>query len=368
MNNILFIGLNGYAGSGKDTLAKALRIMLDNDFTSFEEFLTFYNEHEGYSTNNHFKYATYSGYNSGTSRCMCIAFADQLKTICANLFGIPTDRFYYNKGNSFVCVNKDFEYTEDIPVGHIINAKEFYYNNDMILSSDERYYMSLREILVYVGTYLIQQNVNRLTFINIVNNQIIKEASNNKNLNYVICTDVRFQHEFDYIKKKHGIMINIVRDDVKQLDNVAEHNFDDADEDEFDYIIENNSTYEDMFLQMWNIIHVQINEFNNMTENLATRDNTHNYVRLIDTNNDDTVKFEICTEYPIRRIGYSENQISLVDLQGGPLIEVNDYLQVKHDNEQSEENGRESPNYFVQKINCYDDFHYTKYVIICRLV
>ena len=34
-NNILFIGLNGYAGSGKDTLAKALKIMLDKNFNTF---------------------------------------------------------------------------------------------------------------------------------------------------------------------------------------------------------------------------------------------------------------------------------------------------------------------------------------------
>ena len=111
MNNILFIGLNGYAGSGKDTLAKALRIMLDNDFKTFDEFLDYYNSYEGYGVNHNFKYATTPSAYDGLSRTMCIAFADQLKTICANLFGIPIDRFYYNKGNSFVCVNKDFEYT-----------------------------------------------------------------------------------------------------------------------------------------------------------------------------------------------------------------------------------------------------------------
>ena len=113
-NNILFIGLNGYAGSGKDTLAKALIIMLDNNFNTFKDFISFYNEHEGYGVKHDVKYATsIDKKNISKERCMCIAFADQLKKICSDMFGIPVDRFYYNKGNSFVCINKDFEYTEE---------------------------------------------------------------------------------------------------------------------------------------------------------------------------------------------------------------------------------------------------------------
>lgn len=358
-NNILFIGLNGYAGSGKDTLAKALKIMLDNKFTTFEDFITYYNEHEGYGIKHDFKYATsINKNNTMKERCMCIAFADQLKKICSDMFGIPVERFYYNKGNSFVCINKDFEYTEEEPTGHLIDAEEYYYNNDEISSSDERYYMSLREILVYVGTYLVQQNINKLTFVNIVNNTIEHIKDNNENLSYVICTDVRFQHEFDYIKKKHGIMINIVRDDVEQLDNVAEHSFDDTDKTEFDYVIENNSTYEDMFKQMWDIIHRNV-IFYNQTINLETRDKTPNYLRLINIDiNDGFLDFEVCTEYSLRRISSADNKIQLIDLQGGPSFEVNSLINAKSG----------VINYLIQSIQSIDDYNYNKYILKCKIL
>lgn len=359
-NNILFIGLNGYAGSGKDTLAKALKLMLDIEFDNFDAFLAYYNEHEGYGIKHDFKYATSSidKKNISKERCMCIAFADQLKKICSDMFGIPVERFYYNKGNSFVCINKDFEYTEEEPTGHLIDAEEYYYNNDEISSSDERYYMSLREILVYVGTYLIQQNINKLTFVNTVNNTIEHIKDVNENLSYVICTDVRFQHEFDYIKKKHGIMINIVRDDVEQLDNVAEHNFDDTDETEFDYVIENNSTYEDMFKQMWDIIHHDV-VFYNQTANLETRDKTPNYLRLINVDNDNgLLDFEVCTEYSLRRISSVNNKIQLIDLQGGPSFEVDTLINTKAG----------VIDYLIESIQSINDYNYNKYILKCKIL
>lgn len=357
-NNIFFIGLNGYAGSGKDTLAKALKIMLDNEFDTFDDFLTYYNEHVGYGVKHDFKYATGIEKNTNNEKCCCIAFADQLKKICSDLFGIPVDRFYYNKGNSFVCVNKDFEYTEETPLGHIVDAEEFYYNNDEITHSDEKYYMSLREILVYVGTYLIQQNVNKLTFVNIVNNTIEHIGEQNSNLSYVICTDVRFQHEFDYIKKKHGVMINIVRDDVEQLQNVAEHDFDDTDETEFDYVIENNSTYEDMFKQIWDIIHRDV-IFYNKTEDLDTRDKTHNYLRLVGIDNKNgLINFEVCTEYSLRRISCIKNNIQLIDLQGGPTLQINSLLELKNND----------TDYYIQSINSINDFNTTKYILNCKII
>ena len=42
LNNLLFIGLNGYAGSGKDTVAKMLKTILGYNWTSLEECKNFY--------------------------------------------------------------------------------------------------------------------------------------------------------------------------------------------------------------------------------------------------------------------------------------------------------------------------------------
>ena len=69
--------------------------------------------------------------------------------------------------------------------------------------------------------------------------KIREQLIENSNLNYVIVTDVRFPHEFDWIKKNHGVVITITRNDVAQLDNIAEHSLDGEDENSWDYVIEN---------------------------------------------------------------------------------------------------------------------------------
>ena len=316
--NILYIGLNGYAGSGKDTLAKALRIMLEYDFKTFDDFINYYNAHVGYETKNDFKYATYDRngiLNNTSGKVICIAFADQLKHICASLFGIPVDRFYYNKANAYICINRNFAYMETAPdISHIISADEYYYNHDSYTQSDENYYMSLREVLVYVGTYMIQDHLNKNTFINIVNNSVEQVQKHNENAEFAICTDVRFEHEFDFIKhSKHGIMINIVRDDIQQLDNIAEHDLDGMSE-YFDFTIENNGTYTDMFKQMWDIIHANI-EFENNTLTLYSRDNSYNYLRQVDVD-----KWKLCNEFSLQSLHRENFDIKMVDPIGGPMI------------------------------------------------
>ena len=88
---------------------------------------------------------------------------------------------------------------------------------------------------------------------NIVNNVINDTVRNNKNISYVICTDVRFKHEFDFIRKNHGILINVLRNDVDQLENIAEHDLDYIDDD-FDFTIDNSGTYDDLFIgDYWTI-------------------------------------------------------------------------------------------------------------------
>lgn len=327
--NILYIGLNGYAGSGKDTLAKALRIMLEYDFPDYESFIKYYNNNVGYDTKNDFKYATYDRngvLNNTNGKVMCIAFADQLKHICASLFGVSTDRFYYNKANAYICMNHNFEYTEQQPdKDHIITADEFYYAHDHYTSLPEKYYMSLREVLVYVGTYIIQDHINKRSFINIVNNSVSQVQRQNEDIKYVICTDVRFMSEVEYIKdEKHGIMINIVRDDIKQLDNVAEHDLDDMQE-YFDYTIDNNGTYEEMFKQMWDIIHQNI-IFQNITLTLRSRDDSENYLRKISDTG-----WELVSEYELQSIHRENHNIKMIDPIGGPMLVEGKHLDVYED-------------------------------------
>lgn len=312
MENQLYIGLNGYAGAGKDTVAKILKVMLSQPWASFEQFMDCF-KHIPYSSD---KFATFSERNNIESQKVhCIAFADPLKYICSDMFGVPVDRFYYDKANAWICVNDDFSYTEIRPASEsIITAQDYYcggYKNDQ----GKKWYMSLREILVYVGTYVLQRSINRNIFVNVVNNTIKQQVYANPTLSYVIVTDVRFLHELDYIRGKHGININIVRNGLEQLKNVAEHDLDDC--EVFDYVIENDGSYEDLCRAVWDLVHEE-EVFKNKTIQLQTRDGyISNYLRKI---GEDT--YMVCPELSVSHISHSGGSIVAVDLQGGPKIEL----------------------------------------------
>ena len=176
-----------------------LKVILLKDWDNIEQCKEYYNQ----------KYAgphilaTYNKeQNYYTESVMCIAFADQLKYICSSIFGIPVKRFYENKSNAWICINKDFHYTEIRP-DNVITCEEYYYNCAEYKNSSTRYYLSLRDILVYIGTYVLQQDVNKEVFINIVRNTIQEVSFNNPDLKFVIVTDIRFTHEFDYVNENN---------------------------------------------------------------------------------------------------------------------------------------------------------------------
>lgn len=315
-NNLLYIGLNGYAGSGKDTVAKILQHILSkkNSWKDLEHCKKYY------KPNNPKNFATFNDDKDlKSSKVTCIAFADQLKKICATMFGIPVDRFYYNKGNAWICINKDFEYTETKPMSnYIISAEDYYTGISNYTNSNERYWMSLREILVYVGTYVGQRSINKQIFVNIVNNTINTLAKQNQDLEYVIVTDVRFLHELDFITNHNGITINIERDSVNVLNNIAEHDLDDN--EDFDFVIDNNGTYDDLFEQVWNLVYDNP-IFLNKTIELDSRDNTNNYLRLVE-HHDKYDTYHLCTEYDVIGVKHVNGDIIMIDPSGGPAIYV----------------------------------------------
>lgn len=319
-NKLLFIGLNGFAGSGKDTVAKMLKTILSYNWDNIESCKSYYKQRYTNPTIS----ATYNMHNENeTMPVMCIAYADQLKEICANMFGIPLERFYMNKSNAWVCINDKFQYTEVKPEDdNIITADDYYDSISNYSNSNIKYWMSLREILVYVGTYVLQQDINKQIFVNIVRNKINTISSINHKLKYVIVTDNRFIHELDYIKENSGILMTIVRDSVIQLDNVAEHDLDD--ENCYDYIIENNDGYDELFEQVWDIVHND-KEFNNEIIELQTRDETDNYLRLVDCNEEISV-YKLCTPLNIQQTYHNDGEITMIDPCGGPIICVGEII------------------------------------------
>lgn len=315
-SNQLFIGLNGYAGSGKDTVAKMLKFIFNADKSSTKkkvyELWKLYNKAHRYATSE----------DNILGNTMTIAFADQLKKIASDIFGISIQRFYDNKANGYINISGNFEYTENKPSNNeIITAEDYASGPQSFQNGTIRYYMSIREILVYVGTFILQKEINKNTFVNIVENKVNTEAKTNEYLKYVICTDVRFGQEVDYIRKKHGIFINIIRNDVKQLGNIAEHDLDE--ETGYDFTIENDGTYEDLWDKVWDLVHSQ-DIFKNETIQLASHDYSNNYLRLVDEYSDENKRiYVLCPEYDYMRCSHSDDgSIFMVDPSGGPMLSI----------------------------------------------
>lgn len=321
MSDLLFIGLNGYAGSGKDTVAKMLKVILSHNWTSCDYAWGYYKQH--YSNDNGIQYATLSNLDKDNDVVYTIAFADQLKQMCSAMFGVPLDMFYYNKGNCWVNINGDFRFTQIKPNDEsIITSQQYYENGEHYIGSPDKYWMSLREILIYVGTYLCQNFINYNIFVNIVNNKINEAKFNTSTLEYALVTDVRFTHELDYIKQHNGILINIVRDSVEQMDNIAEHDLDEV--SDYTFTIFNNGTYEDLFHDVWNLVKHNV-VFDNNTIHLTSRDNIHNYLRCINET-PEYKEFTLSMELPVARISKHEGEITMIDPTGGPYIAVGNII------------------------------------------
>jgi hypothetical protein len=185
--------------------------------------------------------------------------------------------------------------------------------------------MSLREILVYVGTYVCQESICENIFVNSVQNKIDDRSYSNDTLKYVICTDVRFVHEYDFIKHKNGIMINIVRDGIEQANDVAEHDLDMMDKENYNYVIYNDGTYDDLFDQVWEVTHNNL-EFKNNIIQLHTRvSGTNTYLRLL-SKDDYSCVCKLCAANGIAKITHSEGRIINIDPEGGPQLYISSLI------------------------------------------
>lgn len=70
----------------------------------------------------------------------------------------------------------------------------------------------------------------------------------------VLVTDVRFRNEFDYLKRLGFYQIRIYRDEIIKGNHISETNQDSIRDDEFDYVINNNGSLDDLKEQVKKIV------------------------------------------------------------------------------------------------------------------
>jgi dephospho-CoA kinase len=162
-----------------------------------------------------------------------LAFADPLKNICKELFGFSDYQLY--------------------------NDKE---------TIDEYWNISPRNALQYLGTDVFRNNINKL-LPNITDNfwVMLLENKYKKIKGNVIITDVRFQNEVDMIHKNGGFVIKINRN-TNNIDNHDSEKYIDSIIN-YDYVIDNNDSIENLFKNITNIIYIIQNiQYKNNTDEL----------------------------------------------------------------------------------------------------
>lgn len=196
----MIIGINGYAGSGKDTIGKLVQIITCPklpDGYDLEELIAFYHvQHEWWLEEQ-------SGWEIKK-------WAGKLKTIASMLTGIPESKF---EDQEFKKTDLGKEWSYHYP-------GEYYDDGGPVMVA-----MSVRDFLQKLGTEGLRTGLHENTWVNALMADYQKESYSG----YVgdtrrdipeskwIITDTRFPNEAQAIKDAGGIVIRIDRPGVKAI-------------------------------------------------------------------------------------------------------------------------------------------------------
>ena len=217
MNNIIVI--SGLKNSGKDTVADMLQYCLSVP-ESFRKYWMY----------RHYRYAFNSTYEK-------VAFADSLKDTLSVLFGIPVEKFYERDFKEHFYI-KGLEIT-DTP-DNILDEDSFIKMlNKKDFSFLKTHFITIRQLLQCFGTEIVR---------GLFGNAFWAERAMKHNFDKMIITDLRFKVELEAVRKRNGLVLYIDNPNCIPEQHASESEvLEMKDNHDFDFIIENNGTLEDLF-------------------------------------------------------------------------------------------------------------------------
>lgn len=214
----MIIGLSGKAGVGKNLVANIIQYWLWKSKVESALNTSIHYTLKDF-INNSFIGESLSGWKQ-------ISFADKIKDITCIIIGCTREQL------------EDREFKEK-ELGEEWSYNEWY--NESTYSVIK---LTPRKIMQIIGTDCGRQMIHSNIWIN-------STFNNYKNSDNWIITDVRFPNEAKAIKDKKGFLIRINRDSFKNFKHLSEIALDNY---QFAYIIDNNSTIEDLTVKVKEIL------------------------------------------------------------------------------------------------------------------
>lgn len=220
--NKRLIAVSGVKGSGKDSVSSMLQYCLSVP-KMFRQYFFYKNFRKWIKP----KYKR-------------IAFADPLKKMLSDLLNISLDKFYIREFKEGCIINVST--LEGSWLGEKLSDSKF---NKLVKQLDPSLTeanLSLRQLLQYFGTEIMQKYFGKRVWIN---------STMQNRSEYTIISDLRFIEEYNAVKEKKGIVIYINRPNYEFGQHASEREMKELlENDKYDFIIDNNGSMEDLFNQV----------------------------------------------------------------------------------------------------------------------
>lgn len=224
--NKRLIAVSGVKGSGKDSVSSMLQYCLSVP-KMFRQYFFYKNFRKWIKP----KYKR-------------IAFADSLKKMLSDLLNISLDKFYIREFKEGCIIN--ISTLEGNWLGEKLSDSKF---NKLVKQLDPSLTetnLSLRQLLQYFGTEIMQKYFGKRVWIN---------STMQNRSEYTIISDLRFIEEYNTVKEKKGIVIYVNRPNYEFGQHASEREMKELLENyKYDFIINNNGSIEDLFNQVKELI------------------------------------------------------------------------------------------------------------------
>lgn len=234
INKVTIVGIKGFKGSGKDTVASMISYIL----------------HDGIMKANYDTWLLYHKNEFVENDEIIIHFADKLKDDIAAFCNIDRklldrqeikENYYYNFKTGIVSTNiKDADVVID-------DIDEFDYDNlaPLLFLYNNNISIKIRVLLQYYGTNIIRNHFWREAFIRYTINKAF-DIRNSKG--QCIIADVRFDNECEVIRDCGGMIIRVDR--KSNNDNHDSHESEQITINKDDYVIDNTGTLVGLFYKV----------------------------------------------------------------------------------------------------------------------